>query len=106
MNWYKEGVHPHWIIPKRQFLDVTFTGDTTIDRIKLNFGQVYIRELLANKDTVHGIDFHFSDRSTYATLVGVLDICNMEDARTYAPSDNGIKIYYIRFEALHHLNIL
>ena len=101
LYWYKEGVNHYWHIPKRQYLTVTFTGDTCTDQIKLKFGQIYIRELLNNKDTIHGIDFHFSDHSRFSTFVEVLDICTIEQATTYAASDSGYKVYYIYLPNSH-----
>jgi len=96
--WYKEGQNKFWQPPpQRKYVDITFTGDTAADRIKLNLGQLYIRGMLHSKDTIHGINFHFSDHARYASLVAVLDVCNIEDAHTYAPSDDGIKVYYYEF---------
>jgi len=92
--WYNESF-AKWTIPPRKFIVVTFTGDTASDRKKEEIGGLYVRGMLRNKDTVHGIDFHFGENSRYASFVAVLDIFNIEDAPNYAPSDDGIKVYYV-----------
>ena len=105
VNWYKEGVS--WgPVPRRQFLVVTFTGDNITDSLKLDFGQNFIREMLANKDTVHAIDFHFGEKSRYATFVAVLDICKIEDARYFVASDDGIKVFYYSVSRFQNPNII
>jgi hypothetical protein len=96
VHWYKEGVYPLWRIPKRQFLDVIFTGDNETDLIKIQFGRLYIREMLDNKDTTHAIDFHFSDKSSFANFITVLDVCDGESCPFFAPSDSGIKVYFLQ----------
>jgi len=84
-----------WSIPKRQIINITLTGDTILDKANMAIGWAYVRGILRTKDTVHAVDFHFGARSKYAEFVEVLDICNMEDAKTYTASDEGIEIFYI-----------
>ena len=96
VNWYNEKNKCEKVLinQKRQFLDITFTGDSVEDAIKREFGHIYVRDIMNKQDTVHGIKFHFSDKSRYASFVDVLDICNMEDVKVYFASDDGITVFY------------
>ncbi len=84
-----------WEIPKRQYLVITLTGNLDSDDIRINFGELYIKEIYANNDSVHGVDFHFAANSKYKEFVRLLDIANINNIRCYAPSDDGIKVFYI-----------
>ena len=94
VNWANDNILKKWKVPPRQYLVVTFTGDTATDRIKMNFGRLYVRDMLRSKDTVHAIDFHFGDSSRYSTFVGVLSICWEKDAKLFPATDSGIKVLY------------
>ena len=81
---------------QRQCLQILLTGDTNSDNIKIRFGQVYIRQILDTKDTVHAIEFHFGGNSKFWEFVAILDVCNMEDVRCYIVTDSSIKMLYYK----------
>ncbi len=112
VNWYNKTYFDKYKflgrgfkIPSRKFLDITLTGNIDSDKVRIAFGELYIHELYANEDSVHGIDFHFGPCSKYGEFVEVLDMLNINCVRIYAPSDNGIKVYYVPLQndALHTL---
>ncbi len=98
VNWYNEAYFSRmkWFHkpPRRQYLHITLTGKEGSDNVRIAFGELYIREVYANRDTLHGVDFHFSEHSKYAAFVRVLDMANINDIRYYMASDDGIKMYY------------
>ena len=65
-----------------KFTKMTFTG-TDDDKIKLEFAQIAIRELINQKDTTLGIEFTLTDKMKYSTLVALFNMCKVEGARTY-----------------------
>lgn len=64
-----------------KFTKMTFTG--TDDKVKLEFAQIAIRELINQKDTTLGIEFTLTDKMKYSTLVALFNLCEVEGARTY-----------------------
>jgi hypothetical protein len=80
---------------KRNYIDIELTGDEQGDKVKLNFAQVRIREILAQNDSTVGIHFNFSSNSEYWTFVKALDILRMEGAKTYMPYENNLWFYHI-----------
>jgi len=50
------------------------------DKIKLDSGQLRVRELILSQDSTWGVKFHFSDYSKYWEFIRVLDICKIERA--------------------------
>jgi len=96
INWYKEGAYP-WMtsLPQKQYLEITFTGNIATDRIKMDFGHLYLKDLMSTGDTVHGLSFHFGEHCPYRLFVEAVDLCKVEDVRTYAASDEGLFIFNI-----------
>lgn len=85
-----EGTFP----PKRRYVDIILTGNENIDKIKLEFARVKIRETLAANDSINGLHFHFSDGSKYSTFVKSIDILRAEGAKTYMPLDYELWFYH------------
>jgi hypothetical protein len=81
--------------PKRNYIDITLTGNNQDDSIKLNFSQIRLRELLRSNDSLNGIHFQFGDSSQYWSFVRALDICRIEKAKTYMPYENSLWVYHI-----------
>ena len=81
--------------PERKYIDISLTGNRHEDSIKLNFSQVRLREILISNDSVNGIHYQFGDSAQYWSVVRVLDICQIEQARTYMPYENNLWVYHI-----------
>ena len=79
--------------PKRDYTIIDLTGDNQTDKIKLQFAQIRIRELLATYDTLKGVHFLFGDRSNYGSFIKAIDICRVERAKTYMPYKNNVWFY-------------
>ena len=99
VNWYNEAIMSKikwWSkLPYRQYLNLTLTGNIDSDEVRIAFGELYAKEIHANRDTIHGVFFHFSDRSKYSEFVRVFDEWNINCFRCYCASDDGIRIYYV-----------
>ena len=94
VNWYSpEHAGPNDLPfpPVRQYHELTMTGCKD-DNTKLAFAQIAIREMLSMNDTVNGLKIHFTDTARYESFVQALDICNREDALTYAPYESDLWI--------------
>jgi len=103
VNWYnkrhwdtttKKYNFLHCCIPERNVLELRLTGNLREDEHQLQFGTAYIRKIIAEKDTVHAIHFHLSDQCKYATMVSILDVCNINLVNSFVVSDSGILMYY------------
>ena len=81
-------------LPKRNVLNVNLNGDISKDDFRLKFGELYIKETISKKDTVHAINFRLGNGCKYSALVRILDICNINCIDCFAPSDDGILMYY------------
>jgi hypothetical protein len=79
--------------PKRNYIDISFNGDNQKNKIKLDFAQVRIREILSQNDSTNGLHFKFGESSQYWTFIKVVDILRFEDAKTYMAIDNDIWFY-------------
>jgi hypothetical protein len=91
-DFWKSSKSVHWLVPSRQYLEITLTGNIDSDEVRLQFGELRVREIYANKDTINGVNFHFGDKSKYEEFVRVLDMCN-SCCKYFTVSDSGIKIY-------------
>lgn len=80
--------------PNRKYVDIILTGNETTDKIKLDFAQVKIGEILTANDSTGGLHFHFSDSSEYWTFVKAVDILGATGAKTYMPLDNDLWFYH------------
>jgi hypothetical protein len=81
--------------PKRNYIEISLTGNNYEDAVKLNFSQVRLREILSRNDSVNGIHYQFGNSAQYWSFVKALDICQMEKAKTYMPYENNIWVYHI-----------
>jgi hypothetical protein len=85
-----KGTYP----PKRNYTEIFFTGNEKSNKIKLDFAQIKIREILSANDSTSGVHFHFTDKSPFGTFIKSLDILNIEDAHTYMTLDKDLWVYY------------
>ena len=80
--------------PKRYYIDINLTGEKKSDKTKLDFSQIRLREILSRNDSVYGIHYYFDDSSEYGSFIKALDICRIEQAKTYMPYENHLWVYY------------
>lgn len=80
--------------PKRNYVNIAFTGNEMTDKVKLDFSQVNINEILASNDSTNGLHFHFGESSRYWAFVKAIDILKTEGANTYMPLDNDLWFYH------------
>ncbi|MDJ1484133.1 hypothetical protein QNI16_26785 [Cytophagaceae bacterium YF14B1] len=95
ISWWKPDFIFNPFQLKRNYTHITLTGDNETDKIKLDYSQIRIREIVQSKDSSNGVLFHFSDTAKYWTFVRALDICKIENISDYAPYKNDLCIYYI-----------
>ncbi len=76
--------------PTRQFHRIELTGDAKGDQIKLDYLQLYIRDLITTKDTMHGIHLVLQYKATYASLVRAIDIARIENLQCTWMDEKGI----------------
>ncbi len=89
-SYYKQEFVIH---PEREFVNLKLTGNERENKIKLDFAQLTIRELVATKDTVTGIHFILDDGLKYKTLIYVLDILEVENARQFVAREDDIWVF-------------
>lgn len=82
--------------PKRNYVDISFTGDNNSDKIKIDFAQIKIREILEEKDYINGIHFKFTDNCTYGTFVNTINILKKDSAKTYMALEKDIWFYQLQ----------
>ncbi|KAA2238733.1 hypothetical protein F0L74_21185 [Chitinophaga agrisoli] len=82
--------HPEWLMdagghfpPQRNYVDIVLTGNQAYNRIRLDFAQLSVREIMARNDTVRGVHFKFTADATYGDFVWVLNILAIERAQWY-----------------------
>lgn len=99
VNWYNEKITTWYIPPpERQYLDISLTGNADSNAFKILFGELYIKEIHAKKDTIHGVNFHFTSKSKYAEFVRVLDLTNINCVSYFIVSDDNIRMMYYEKE--------
>jgi hypothetical protein len=84
--------------PERNYVDIDFTGNFQNDKIKLEFAQLQIREMILRNDTTNGVHFKFFENSHYGTFVKAIDILRFEDAKTFMPLDNDLWFYNLSID--------
>jgi len=67
----------------RQYMDIQFNGPAAEDKIRLDFSQLEIRRLANSGNTVKGLRIEFGEKTKYWMLVRALDLCRIENVRTY-----------------------
>jgi len=81
------------IHPQRNYFDICLNGNEKEDKIKLDFVQLQMRDLLKSKDTILGIHIVFGNQSKYWTMVETFNICLKEKAKTYVLVGNDFWFY-------------
>lgn len=81
--------------PERSYLKIVLTGNSSTDKIKLDFAGLYIKDLLERKDTTAGVNFKFSDSSTYGEFVYVRNLMELLKVRVFLACKNDFwALYY------------
>jgi len=75
-----------------KFTKIILTGAEE-DKIKLDYAQVAIRELIHQKDTTRGMELTFSDNAKYSSLVKLFDLCRVENVRSYVNYQNKFWVF-------------
>src|SRR5688572_13308693 len=60
--------------PIRQYTTLELIGDPEENRIKLAYGELLIRQLHLENDTLNGIHFHFGVNCKYSDMVSTINI--------------------------------
>lgn len=89
-------VHYNSFPPKRNYVDIRFTGDNNADQTKIAFAQIKIREIIEEKDYNNGIHFKFTDNCTYGTFVNTINILKKDSAKTYMALEKDIWFYQLQ----------
>ncbi|HEY0261552.1 MAG TPA: hypothetical protein VGB95_00895 [Chitinophagales bacterium] len=76
--------------PNINYIDISILGNDSIDKVKLDYAQLQIRELIKSEDTLTGIHFYFNGTARYWTFVRAIDILNEERTKVYIPYGNDI----------------
>jgi hypothetical protein len=71
------------VLPERDYQLVELTGEAQADKAKLDYVQMYVRQLEARNDTLRGIRVVLKDQAEYASLVRVIDLPNVENLKHY-----------------------
>ncbi len=82
--------------PKREFIEINLTSNNNENKIKLDFAQLAIRDLISTKDIVKGVHFSFDDHAKFWTLVCALDICEIENADICVAKTNNIWVFNLK----------
>jgi hypothetical protein len=81
-------------LSRREYTDITLNGNKNDDEIKINIFRRRAREIVWNRDTVHGVHIIFGDGSKYESFVMVLNNFLIDSIPTYAPFENHIWVLY------------
>lgn len=76
----------------RNYKVFNFSKSEFSERKNLNEMKLYLRKLMANKDTVNGIKVHYDSKTDYDVFIRTIDIVNIEKAPTWAIEGNDIYI--------------
>ncbi len=82
------------LVPERKYLKLELTRNTDSSEIVLNFGEMLIRKIIAERDTLNAVNFVFHDDCKYETLVSALNICLINNVPCYFLSIDGLVMYY------------
>lgn len=80
-------------ILKNNYIEIKLTGNEEEDIIKLRSAQLNIRELKQSEEKTKGLCIHFGDSSKYWELVKAIDICNIEEIKTFSLFKNNLWIF-------------
>jgi hypothetical protein len=76
-------------------MDIQLNGPDAEDKIRLDFAQLEIRRLANSSNTVKALHIEFGEKTKYWTLVRALDLCRIENVRTYVSDQDDIWIFNI-----------
>jgi hypothetical protein len=85
----------------RKYINITLDGDDNRNRAKLIFARSEVTKMLHSKDTVNGINIHFTDKSKYWAYVNAWDICLSQGVQNYRAYNDDFSIIYGRFQKMH-----
>ncbi|MFZ4796236.1 MAG: hypothetical protein ACOYMA_02010 [Bacteroidia bacterium] len=87
-SWREYG-YDYDVHPNRNFINIYLTGNEKEDRIKLDFVQLQLRDLVKSKETISGVHIILGNNSKYWTLIEIINISMKERARrfTYIGND-------------------
>jgi hypothetical protein len=78
-----------------KFMKINLTGSDE-DKIKLEFAEIAIRELIHQPDTTIGIEFTFKDGAKFSSLIKLLEICEQEGVRAYVNHNDKFWVFNLR----------
>lgn len=87
-------LHPKPQLPLRNYTDIELTGENSTDKVKLDYAQVRLREMMSRQDSLSGIHFSFGDRSQYWTFVKAVNMCYAEGVKSFVPYENHLWAVY------------
>lgn len=74
----------------KKFTVVNLTGDSVSDKAKLEIAQINVKKIISTKDSIKGIKFHYEKKAEYWSYIRVLEIMQIEKAKTYLVYKNDI----------------
>lgn len=84
----------------RKYINITLDGNDDQNRGKLTFARSEVTRMLHSKDTVNGVNIHFTDKSKYWAYVNAWDICLSKGVQNYRVYHDDFRIIYGRFPKL------
>ena len=91
-HWISQG-YDFYINPKRNYLNIYLNGNEKEDRTKLDFVQLYLRDLVKNKDTLSGVHILLGNKSKYWEFIEIINISVKEKAKQFSYIDNDFWFY-------------
>jgi hypothetical protein len=85
----------------RKYVNITLDGDDEQNKARLVFARSEVTGILQAKDTVRGVNIHFTDKSKYWAYVNAWDICLSQGIQNYRAYNNDFSIIYGRFRKIH-----
>ena len=76
----------------RRYKKFDLNGSKSKEQKNLNELQLFLRNLVKEKDTINGAKVHFGSKTSYDVLVSVIDILNVEKVPTWGPYKDDIYI--------------
>jgi len=92
--WYYKQNGIHLQLPKREYLNIELDSSQAQNKVSLDFAQLYIHQIIAKEDTIHGVHFHFGSGAKYEHLIRVLDVLISERAERYQALPEDIWFFY------------
>jgi hypothetical protein len=76
--------------PLRDYLTLELTGDAIMDKVKLDYAQLRIREIENTGESIDGLNIHFADSAKYGSFVRAFDLLKRENATLYLAAKRDI----------------